>query len=92
LKHDAPFGFHQVPEFQLNVRIDWLHIVIQTVQEWDAGRYGHTLDIFVADIINVFDQGADRIGVADNQTLFARLETGSNDGLEKGEDAIGRIL
>ena len=92
MKHNVPLWLDHVLEFEFNVRIHGLHILVETIQKRDTRWNGHSLDILIAYVINVLYQGANGVGVRDNHTSITGSHGRDDDRVEKWHDPIGSIF
>jgi hypothetical protein len=92
LLHDVPLWFYHVPELQLCDGAYWFQILIQPVQQWYSRRYGHALNVFITNPINILDQCPDGIGMRDDDAFVPRPQARSDHRIVKGHDPIGRVL
>lgn len=88
----APLWLHHVPEFKLNLRIYRFHVLVQSIQQGNACRNRHALDVLVADAIDVLDQRSDRIGVRDDNDFVPSTNAGCDDGIKERHDSVRRIF
>ena len=84
--------FDHVSELQFYIWINRFHIFVQAVEEGDARRDGHSFNILIGNIVNVFDEGSEGVGVRYDETFVSGLEGWDNVGVKEGEDAVGGIL
>jgi hypothetical protein len=87
-----PLWFDHVSKFLLNLRVHRPHVFIETIKHGDARRNRHALNVFIANSVNVLNESANGVGMADNQGLVAGPNGGNNDGIEKWHDARSTIF
>lgn len=91
-RDDLPLRLDHVLEFKFNVRIDGLHILVQSVKKRDTCWDCHSFDILVTYVINVFHQGANGVGMRNNHTPITCSNRRDDNRVEKRHDPIGGIF
>ena len=74
------------------VVLDGLEVVVEFVDEGDAGGNVEADDLFVGDVVEVLDEGAEAIAVGGDDDALAVLEGGDDRFVPVGEEAGDRVL
>ena len=89
---DLPFRFHHISKFQFHLLIDRFHGLVESVEEGYPRWNGNSLDILIADVVNLFNQGSDGVRMRDYQTFVTSLHGWHNDIVVKWHNVLGRIF
>lgn len=67
---------------------DYIHVVVELVDEGSAGGNVELGDLGLVDIVQMLDEGAERVAVGSDDNVLTSLEVRNNTFLPVGEDAI----
>lgn len=63
----VPFRFNQISKLKFSDWINGLEVLVQSIKQWDTRRDGHALDVFVANVVDLFDECTNGVGMRDDQ-------------------------
>ena len=67
-------------------------LFVKIIDKWDACRDIEFQDLFAGQMVQVHDNGAERVAVCDDEDIMAGFDIGQNMGLEVGQRPGGSVF